>query len=281
MNDAEVGMQSPGSLDSSGTPFIQGAGVTQVTSPPLDFQVVSRDWDPAARPSSLAVGTNRRQWCIEAFFKYFYDSHPFLPPRNELLRILKTHPMDHLETAICFIGSRYVPGGSPASFLLELDAALLRSSPPKDGSTVQAMLLFALGLDGNMDQKKGVEVLIKAQTLAVELGMDQREYAVVNSLGSQIYEESLRRTWWELYVVGVMVAGLHGRDPFHLSNIMSTVPLPCDEKEYASGVSLIWLVSAKAGSNSSSVSRAFIPSRSSMIAVSPMTTSTGRPTRTE
>lgn len=281
MNDAEFGMQSPGDLGSSSSIFLPGAGVPQVASPPLNFQMVSREWDPAARPSSMAVGTNRRQWCIEAFFQYFYDSHPFLPPRNEMLRVLKAHPMDHLETAICFIGSRYVPGGSPASYLLELDAALLRSSPPKDGSTVQAMLLFALGLDGNMDQKKAVEVLMKAQTLAVELGMDQREYAVVNSLGSPIYEESLRRTWWELYAVGVMVAGLHGRDPFHLSNIMSTVPLPCDEKEYASGVSLVWLVRAKAGSNSSSVSRAFILSRSLMIALSPMKTSIGRPTRTE
>jgi hypothetical protein len=66
--------------------------------------------------------------------------------------------------------------------------------------------------------------------------MNRREYAVANGGGSPICEESLRRTWWELYVVSVMVAGFHGRATFHLRDTVSHMPLPCEEEYFASGV---------------------------------------------
>jgi len=65
--------------------------------------------------------------------------------------------------------------------------------------------------------------------------MNRREYAIANGRGSPICEESLRRTWWELYVVSVMAAGFHGKAIFHLSGTISNVPLPCEEKEFVSG----------------------------------------------
>lgn len=104
---------------------------------------------------------------------------------------------------------------------------------------VQAMLLYALALDGCNDQKRAIQMLIEAQSLALELGMNEQEYAILNSLGSPIYEESLRRTWWELYVTSVVTAGFHGRGTFHLTNNMLNLPLPCEEKEFAAGVSLL------------------------------------------
>jgi hypothetical protein len=179
---------------------------------------------------------------MEAFFQHFSSSHPFLPPRHEMHRLLKTYPMHHLETAICFVGSRYLPRAPSASFAEELDSLLLVSDSPREGSTVQALLLFALGLDSDNDQKKSSDVLFKAETLALELGMNHQEYAVINGLGSSIYEESLRRTWWELYVVRIMMAGFHQRGTFYPRNIMSTVPLPCEEREFAAGVSLIQIL---------------------------------------
>lgn len=174
---------------------------------------------------------------MEAFFKYFYDSHPFLPPRQQFLELLKASPMDYLETAIAYIGARYIPGASPASFTLELGSFVSRHDFPRDASTVQTMLLFALGLDGNGERKQAVDVLIKAQRLALELGMNQREYAILNGKGSVVCEESLRRTWWELYVVSVMVAAFHGRAALQLFGIIVTTPLPCEEKDFLNGVS--------------------------------------------
>lgn len=206
-----------------------------VSSPSLAFPLATKEADSNPLYSRF-FRPNYHQRCKEGFFQYFYDAHPFLPPRDQLLQVLKTNPMDHLRIAMCYVGSRYVPGSDTASYALEFDKYLTTTSAGlKDASMVQAMLLFALGLDGNNDQKRAVEILIKAQNLAVEIGMNQREYAVVNGRGSPICEESLSRTWWELYIVSVMVAGFHGRETFHLRDIVSNVPLPCEEKEFASG----------------------------------------------
>lgn len=183
---------------------------------------------------------NYLQRCLDAFYQYFYDAHPFMPPRHQIVQIFKTRPMEHLQMAMCYVGSRYVPGSSTAAYGLEIESYLSGTKPtPKDASTVQAMLLFALGLDGNNERTKAIEVLIKAQNLAIELGMNQREYAMVNGQGSPSCEESLRRTWWELYVVSVMVAGFHGSGTFHQRDTLSNVPLPCEERDFASGVSSV------------------------------------------
>jgi hypothetical protein len=182
-----------------------------VVSSSFDFPLATKDADSNGLHSRL-YQPNYCQQSIEGFFQYFYDAHPFLPQRQQLFQVLKSNPMDHLQTAMCYVGSRYIPGSSPTSYALKFDSYLTENSvAPKDASMVQAMLLFALGLDGNNDQRRAVEILIKAQSLAVELGMNQREYAVVNGRGSPICEESLRRTWWELYIVSIMVSGFHGR----------------------------------------------------------------------
>ena len=277
LNDAEDKIQNYNDLDSSN--LVLGQGLTQeAPSSSRYFPVVSKNWNLPGQTSR----TKLRLQCTEAFFQHFSSSHPFLPPRHEMLRLLKTYPMHHLESAICFVGSRYLPGAPSASFAEELDSLLLVSSFPRDGSTVQALLLFTLGLDSNNDQKKASEVLLKAETLALELGMNYQEYAVINSLGSSIYEESLRRTWWELYVVRIMMAGFHQRGTFCPRNIMSTVPLPCEEREFAAGVSLIqilWITNVE--SNDHSVSCHCIPSRNSRVYLLAVVISTGRHTRTE
>jgi hypothetical protein len=218
---------------------------------------------------------------MEAFFQYFSSSHPFLPPRNEMLRILKLYPMHHLETAICFVGSRYLRGALSASFAEELDT-LLVSSLPREGSMVQALLLFALGLDSENNQKKASDVLLKAEALALELGMNQQDYAIINSLGSSIYEESLRRTWWELYIVKILIAGFHQRGTFYPDSTISMVPLPCGEKEFAAGVSLTQrLLVSKAKFNASSASCHCIPLSNSRMHRLEVKMSTGHHTRTE
>ncbi|KAE9379716.1 hypothetical protein N431DRAFT_500209 [Stipitochalara longipes BDJ] len=205
------------------------------TSSSLDFIPASSSTDS----SEIYFGTirpNYRQRCLDSFYHYFYDAHPFLPPRHYLLQVFKTTSMQHLQAAMCYVGSRFVSGASTKSFSLEFESYLQGTkSALKDASMVQAMLLFALGLDGNNEQKRSIEVLNKAQDLALELRMNMREYAFINGRASPMYEESLRRTWWELYVVGIMMAGFHGVETFHHWDPLSDMPLPCEEKEYESG----------------------------------------------
>ncbi|CZS93295.1 related to Zn(II)2Cys6 transcriptional activator [Rhynchosporium agropyri] len=202
----------------------------------FEFVLVNQSW-ASIQPTIASPDIDLRRRCTEAFFRYFYDAHPFLLPRQRYLETSKEGPpREHLETAVAYIGSRYVKGAPQSAFSLELDCFVLQHNLPRNVSTVQAMLLFAIGLDGNNEGKKAVEVLIKAQRFALDLGMNQREYAVINGGGAFLREESIRRTWWELYVVSVIVAALHGNRVFQLSGVISTTPLPCGTDDFANGV---------------------------------------------
>ncbi|CZR56433.1 related to Zn(II)2Cys6 transcriptional activator [Phialocephala subalpina] len=200
---------------------------------PAGTQLSSKVSD-SANPDSRRSGSIDRQRCIDAFYHYFHGSHPFLPPRHHFLQVAKGRPTDHLLTAMCYLGSRYLTGAYTASYAPELELLVL-APPAEDASVVQAMLLYALGLDGGGEQTKAVDILVKAQHLALKIGMNTREYAIVNGQGSPVCEESLRRSWHELYVVCVMAAGFHGRRPFHVQDLKSAVPLPCEEREFGTG----------------------------------------------
>lgn len=75
--------------------------------------------------------------------------------------------------------------------------------------------------------------------LALELGMNLKEFSESSYDGTQagkIQAECWRRTWWELYYLDGLLAGFHQKDTFKLWTMPCTVPLPCEEKEYATGV---------------------------------------------
>lgn len=108
----------------------------------------------------------------------------------------------------------------------------------KSWSMVQTLLLFALGLDRGGNQARAGKILVKARELALDIGMNHSDYSILNGRGSSICEESLRRTWWELYVVTILFAGLHGKTSGDVRGMTNaTVPLPCEEHEFATGVS--------------------------------------------
>lgn len=153
------------------------------------------------------------------------------------MALRKERPLDCLEAAIRYVGSFYV-GQAPTTALgLEAERSAYHMETPKDGFRVQALLVLAIGLDGYTFQEKALQILIDAQNLALELGMNKRDFAFINGNGSNILEESWRRTWWELFVIDGMIAGVHQRSSFRLNEIHADVALPCEEKEYTSGVS--------------------------------------------
>jgi hypothetical protein len=177
-----------------------------------------------------------RDHCMESFFVYFQAAHPFLLPKTFLLERLRTRPLPHLEAAMRYVGSYFVKSAPIAAIEEEVRLALSRNFV-KDGFTVQALLLFAIAMDGSNAQPAALELLIQAQDLALELGMNRREYASIHGEGSPVLEESWRRTWWELYIIDGMIAGVHQASTFRLNTVPANVYLPCEEQEYTSGVS--------------------------------------------
>lgn len=175
-----------------------------------------------------------------AFFTFFAPAHPFLMPRSYLLDFLcnggnKRQP--HLEMAIQFIGSCYVPQASPQLIEEALRHTLFQQGLPRDSFMVQALLLYAIGLKANDRSIMADEMLSKAIEIALTIGMNDRDFAIRNGCGNRVLEESWRRTWWELYIADGFFAGVSQRTNFRLKDVQTDVPLPCEEDEYGSGVS--------------------------------------------
>ena len=186
---------------------------------------------------SLPAGLDLRERCIEAFYYHFYPAHPFLLPRANFMSLRKERPLECLEAAIRYVGSFYVEQAPTIELGTEAERLAYHLDTPKDGFRIQALLILAIGLDGYTYQEKALQILIDAQNLALELGINKRDFASINGNRSSILEESWRRTWWELYVIDGMIAGVHQRSSFRLNEIHADVALPCEEKEYTSGVS--------------------------------------------
>ena len=104
-----------------------------------------------------------RQRCVEGFFQSFHHSHPFLAPREYTINLLTRRPIPHLQAAISYIGSHYVSTSLTTNLALELETLLSSPDIAIDGFLVQALLLFVIGLDGNKEQSKALEVLARAQ----------------------------------------------------------------------------------------------------------------------
>ena len=194
-------------------------------------EVVS--FDSKQLPSGLDI----RERCIEAFFYHFYPAHPFLLPRGRFMAFRKERPLPHLEAAMRYVGSFYVAQAPTAAYGLEAERSVYHMDCHRDGFWIQAMLILVIGLDGYTYQEKALQILIDAQNVALDLGMNKRDYATLNGRGSDVIEESWRRTWWEMYVVDGMIAGVHQRSSFRLNEVLSDVTLPCEEKDYLNGVS--------------------------------------------
>ena len=175
---------------------------------------------------------------VMTFYAYYHSAHPFLPPREKLQKILRERRLPHLELVIQFISSCYNPKVPTGWFQEAADRLLMQGDPPKNGYTVQALLLFALATHASSNPEGGLHIMATAVDLALELGMNHREFAINNGEDDPVLEESWRRTWWELFVVDGMFAAVTQKTTFRLNSIHSDVPLPCEEAEYLLGVSL-------------------------------------------
>lgn len=112
---------------------------------------------------------------------------------------------------------------------------------PITGFDVQALLLYSIAVYWSNDPDHGTVLLDEAIQMAVELGMNRKEFPVQHGNNNPVLEESWRRTWWLLYITDAHIAGSTHVFPFRTNNIDKTVDLPCEEHEYDSGVTMFVL----------------------------------------
>lgn len=173
--------------------------------------------------------------CLDGFYTYFFPGHPFVLPKEALLRYAITNPVPELISVMAFIGSLYIQ--DVRSSRLQEDAEkVLDKDLPSTGFSVQAFLLLALCLEWKGDGDMASNVLERAKSTALELGMNRPTFAMECGHSDSVLEESWRRTWWELYVVDALFAGIRHWPTFSLLNLGMDVPLPAEEEFYIAGV---------------------------------------------
>ncbi|CAN8096400.1 unnamed protein product [Discula destructiva] len=176
--------------------------------------------------------------CFDSFYYHYHAAHPFVLPKEFLLRYMREtgQKLEHLVAAMRYVGALFLDAGpAKASYLDEAIRLCHSPTTPKDGFLVQALMVLIVALDGSLEQEKARELLSEAERLAVEIGLNTRQFAVLNGRGLAVMEESWRRTWWDLYVCDGMIAGVHRVTNFLLYDVVADVALPCEESEYLSG----------------------------------------------
>jgi hypothetical protein len=170
------------------------------------------------------------------FYSYFYDAHPFLLPREYLSEKLSKVSIHPLQSAIDYIGSCYDQSMHRRHFQATAEFELLKQDVARDVYSVQALLLFAIGLLSSDELEKGELALKLAINLALELGMNRQGFLWHDGQGCPVHEESWRRTWWELYIVDGHFASRHPTKTFRLLTVPADTLLPCEDSEYFSSV---------------------------------------------
>ena len=187
--------------------------------------------------------------CFDSFYHYFHASHPFVLPKPFLLHISKEISLQPLLAAIRWVGSMFIGAGTMLieRFLNEAYGLIYDPERPKDGFLIQSMMLLIVGLDGRCQQDEARGILGDVETLALELGLNTREFATTHGRGIPVLEESWRRTWWDLFVIDGMIAGLQRATEFLLFDVPPGAALPCEEYYYLTAVSAemgIWKTSS-------------------------------------
>ncbi|KAM4055234.1 fungal zn(2)-Cys(6) binuclear cluster domain-containing protein [Hirsutella rhossiliensis] len=228
--------------DNPDCPMLLGAG----GFPPSAMGTPASHLTPNSGPSNMqlyksycsvnGIDPTTAERCLDSFYHHFFASHPFVLPREHLLRIAKGGMIEPLLAAIRWVGSIYIDvSPSVRDGLLEEACSLIYDPQrPRDGFLVQSMVLLIVGLDGSCQQERAREILNDVERLALEIDLNTRPFATLQGQGIPVLEESWRRTWWDLFVVDGMVAGVHRVTNFLLFDVPADVALPCEEHQYIS-----------------------------------------------
>lgn len=192
---------------------------------------------PATRPipgpltpdSSSSVGSDG--YLLDIYYTYFHAAHPILPPLRFLYRA--NFPV-YLEQVMKFIGAHFTPATSSEIYRPTVVTAVREQAPSIE--KIQALLLLAIVLHSRNERMEAGQCLANAVDLALDLGLNQANYAEVASNGDPIRAECLRRTWWELFVIEGLLTALGVQSVYRTNLVLPEVPLPCEERLYQDGL---------------------------------------------
>lgn len=135
-----------------------------------------------------------------------------------------------------WIGSFYAPWVPSEPYHEAALKAVASPTLERTPFNVQSLMLFALAEFYCNHKSQARKRLETAVTLALELSMNERDFAHAYGEGDPVLEESWRRTYYMLYIVDQHFA-IVTNTPFHaLLAVPNNVDLPCDDEYYKCGV---------------------------------------------
>ncbi|KAF2875554.1 hypothetical protein BDV95DRAFT_602974 [Massariosphaeria phaeospora] len=171
---------------------------------------------------------------VNMYYLNFHNSHPLLLPKS--LYCERGYPRA-LKAVVEFVGSHFSPAASSDALRLATEREL-ESGEQNTPEIVQARVLYAILLFARSDISEGQRMLAQAINIAMDLGMHRRDFAASYANNRPMEEESMRRTWYELYITDGCVAAFQRKSSFTTNTVSADVLLPCDDSVYDDGVCL-------------------------------------------
>lgn len=171
---------------------------------------------------------------VRLYYENFHPAHPILVP-GSLYDARKYPP--YLHQVVRFIGSQY-SALIPSNAFYQQTATELTYQVERTPCMVQALLLFSMALYARNESSTAAELFARAVDIALGLGMCQKHFAETVSGGDDREAESLRRTWWEMFILDVNMAVLQQKLNLRCDNIPHDVELPCEESLYGSSAAI-------------------------------------------
>ncbi|KAF2478507.1 hypothetical protein BDY17DRAFT_314185 [Neohortaea acidophila] len=202
---------------------------------------------PTRRPPGEVLGTDSmssgpfalsqqdEDHLVNLYYYHFHPVHPVLLPHS---RFNKHAYPSHLRLVVQLIGSRYTSAFA-SDTLKEATATSMTGIAKLETDPVhliQSLLLYAIYLHASTDRSLALSVCAKASDLALEIGLHRADYVVEHGAQGVLLDESLRRTWWELFVLDGYFAALHRQMAFRCNAVEVTAQLPCEERWYCEGL---------------------------------------------
>ena len=175
---------------------------------------------------------------IDVFYKTFFAPHGFMVPRKLLLQSPGIIP-EELKAVMRYVGSHYQPTYSQEALrnaALKIRAKEVTVDP---GFQVQGLLCLAIVfMAGREESALGMQLLAEAIDLALSIGLYRQQYSANRLHDHPILAESWRRTWWDLFVVDILLSTFDASSyRSRLRQVKADVSLPGHADDY---VNCIW-----------------------------------------
>lgn len=225
----------------TGEPYLDPCDIPMIEEPPLDISLpllASDGMSPVYAPGN-GGNAQGHSHLTKIFYECFHPAHPFLPPLDLWLA---ASPSQYLVNIVEFIGLHHVsPHPIPGS-ISELQSAT--NDAELSVEQAQAYLLLSILLHARGVPEGAKEYISLAIGCSLRLGMHCHEAADAVEMQDPVRAESMKRTWWEIFVIDTLLAAVQIRGTLQFNMETPGMPLPCDDKVYLEGHSAVSSISA-------------------------------------